>query len=107
MKKSLTLVQFVNKIVRVLSEMSPEEKENIHRLFEKCDSGNHCGRPNGLYRAWFDSREEAEAFERDPANVHYHGDVAHHCAKCGFWHVSRINWLFPEWNTLEENAIVN
>jgi len=69
---------------------------------------NHCKRNNGTYRARFNSREEAEAFAKDPANHPvYLGDVAHLCGKCGFWHLSRPERLFPEWETLEENATVN
>jgi hypothetical protein len=28
-------------------------------------------------------------------NVHYHGDVAHFCGKCGFFHLSKMEWLAP------------
>jgi len=27
--------------------------------------------------------------------------------KSGYWHLSKIPWLFPEWDTLQENAVVN
>lgn len=56
----------------------------------------HCKRIDGTLRAWFHTRAEAEAFEADPANVNYHGDVAHLCQHCGYWHLSRPQWLEAE-----------
>jgi hypothetical protein len=38
-----------------------------------------CLRNDGSERKWFRSEKAAEAFERDPANTIYHGDVAHLC----------------------------
>ena len=68
----------------------------------------HCKRSNGIDRAWFRTKKQAEAFAQDPANHPvYLGDVAHKCQICGFWHLSRPEWLFPEWGTLEESATVN
>lgn len=67
----------------------------------------YCKRRNGTERRWFRTREEAEAFAQGPANPAYHGDVAHLCAKCGFWHLSKVSWLFPEWESLHENTVVN
>ena len=64
-------------------------------------------RPSGTVRAHFRTREEAEAFARDPANhPAYLGDIAHECRVCGFWHLSRFEWLFPEWK-LRGNASMN
>ena len=58
----------------------------------------HCVRSSGTsLRAWFRSREEAEAFAADPANPAYHGDVAHFCPVCEWFHLSRPEWLAPEW----------
>ena len=51
----------------------------------------HCKRQNGTERRWFRTRQEAEAFEQDPVNVDYHGDIAELCEKCGLWHLSRPN----------------
>jgi hypothetical protein len=57
----------------------------------------HCKRPNGTERAWFNSREEAEKFARDPTNHPvYLGDIAHECHLCGSWHLSRREWLEPQ-----------
>jgi hypothetical protein len=53
-----------------------------------------CRRKSGKLRAFFRSREDAEAFAEDPANIPYHGDVAHLCDKCGYWHLSRFEWLY-------------
>ena len=64
----------------------------------------NCRRSNGTLRAWFHSREEAEAFEADPANVAYHGDVAHLCDKCGRWHLSRREWLAQPGDVLVMNG---
>jgi hypothetical protein len=50
----------------------------------------HCLRANGTVRAWFETREDAEAFERIQPN--YRGDVPHLCV-CGFWHLARPAWL--------------
>jgi len=53
-----------------------------------------CRRKNGTLRARFRSQAEAEAFAADPANhPAYLGDLAHLCEKCGFWHLSRAEWL--------------
>jgi hypothetical protein len=51
----------------------------------------HCRRSNGTLRAWFHTREEAEAFEK--THEGYHGDLAHLCGWCGFWHLARPEWL--------------
>src|SRR5438046_9001143 len=57
----------------------------------------HCLRSNGTERKWFRTREAAEKFGADPKNHPvYLGDVAHVCGKCGFRHLSRPEWLFPE-----------
>ena len=56
-----------------------------------------CKRSNGTYRAHFRAQEDAEAFAADPMNVDYHGDLAHKCFRCGAWHLSRPEWLVPEW----------
>jgi hypothetical protein len=57
---------------------------------------SHCKRSAGTERAWFNSRAEAEAFAADPANPNYHGDVAHLCGWCDFYHLSRPEWLLPK-----------
>jgi hypothetical protein len=55
-----------------------------------------CRRNSGTLRAYFLSREAAEAFAADPANWPvYKGDIAHLCHKCGRWHLSRVEWLVP------------
>jgi hypothetical protein len=54
-----------------------------------------CKQPNGTERAWFYAREQAVQFALDPANVNYRGDVAHKCAQCDLWHLSRPEWLEP------------
>jgi hypothetical protein len=55
-----------------------------------------CRRPSGTYRAHFPGKEAAEAFAADSRNTNYDGDIAHHCEKCGRWHLSRVEWLVPE-----------
>lgn len=67
----------------------------------KCAGKQHCKRSNGTERAWFLSREAAEQFEQDPANPAYHHDVAHLCAVCGFWHLSKLEWLVPATETIQ------
>ncbi len=59
-------------------------------------ASHHCKRRNGTLRAWFPTRKNAEAFAADPANPNYHGDLAHLCAKCNWYHLSRPEWLEPE-----------
>lgn len=54
-----------------------------------------CLRDNGTMRSCFNSRAEAEAFGQDPMNVSYHGDVANLCQRCGYWHLSKPEWLRP------------
>jgi hypothetical protein len=61
-------------------------------------------------RAWFFTREEAEKFAANPANPSYHGDIAHQCAKCDFYHLSKPEWLEPKFTpaalqTLEDAEI--
>ena len=49
----------------------------------------------GTLRAWFTTREEAEAFAADPANwPTYHGDIPVRCLKlgCRGWHLSQPWW---------------
>jgi hypothetical protein len=61
-------------------------------------------------RAWFFTREEAEKFAATPANPSYHRDIAHQCAKCDFYHLSKPEWLAPKFTpadlqTLEDAEI--
>ncbi len=59
------------------------------------NSQNRYRRANGTLRAWFASREEAEAFAADPANwPTYLGDIAVLCLKpgCDGWHLSQPDW---------------
>ena len=56
-----------------------------------------CKRSNGTYRAHFETREEAEKFAADPANVAYRGDLAYRCLECDAWH------LWPVWLVLGDN----
>jgi hypothetical protein len=66
-----------------------------------------CKRKSGLLRAFFSCREDAEKFAADPANhPTYQGDIAHKCGKCGYWHLSKISWVVPEWDSLEETVRV-
>lgn len=53
-----------------------------------------CRRPNGTLRAWFATKEEAEAFAADPRNTAYHGDVPVLCMNigCDGWHLSQPHW---------------
>jgi hypothetical protein len=56
----------------------------------------HCLRRNGTERAWFFTREQTEQYAASPSNPVYHGDIAHHCPKCGFYHLSGPEWLEPK-----------
>jgi hypothetical protein len=53
----------------------------------------HCKRSTGTERKWFFTLEEAEAFRNDLVNTAYHGDLAHLCPRCGFFHLSKLEWL--------------
>jgi hypothetical protein len=64
-------------------------------------SSNPCLRRTATERAWFLTREEAEHFAASPANPAYHGDIAHRCAKCGFYHLSRPEWLEPKFTSAD------
>ncbi len=68
----------------------------LKRLDEKADENQYCRRLDGTVRAWFITKKEAEAFEQDPAHPNYHGDIAHECQHCGYWHLSRPQWLEAE-----------
>jgi len=61
------------------------------------EAAQFCRRTDGTYRAHFETREAAEKFAADPTNVAYHGDMAHLCLKCGAWHLSKPEWLVPDW----------
>jgi hypothetical protein len=53
-----------------------------------------CRRSSGSLRAYFSTKDEAQKFAADPANHPvYLGEVAHECPKCGYWHLSKIEWL--------------
>jgi hypothetical protein len=69
------------------------------------DLTEHCKRSSGTERAWFRTREEAEAFANDPANTVYHGDLAHLCSKCGFYHLSKPGWLEPSFSIQDLNFL--
>jgi hypothetical protein len=57
-----------------------------------------CPRRDGSLRAFFDTREAAEAFANNPENwPTYQSDIAHKCTHCPFFHLSKFEWLFPEW----------
>jgi hypothetical protein len=56
-----------------------------------------CRRTSGSFRAYFNTKEEAEAFAADPSNWPvYRGDIAHLCHKCWRYHLSRPEWLVPQ-----------
>ena len=52
-----------------------------------------CKRSNGTTRAYFETMEEAEVFAADPRNPAYTDDIAHFCLDCGYFHLSRPEWL--------------
>src|SRR5580704_2370149 len=56
-------------------------------------------------RAWFVTREQAEAFASDPLNTVYHADLAHLCSKCGLYHLSKLEWLEPSFSTQDVNFL--
>jgi hypothetical protein len=67
-----------------------------------------CRRASGSLRAYFNTKEEAEAFAADPANWPvYKGDIAHHCHKCFRWHLSRPEWLCVSFNNAQPMTVVN
>jgi hypothetical protein len=68
---------------------------NIH-FEDPAQKTKHCLRRNGTERAWFLTREEAEHFAASSANPAYHGDIAHQCAKCDLYHLSKPSWLEPQ-----------
>lgn len=53
-----------------------------------------CLRSNCTERAWFSSKEEAEAFGKITPG--YEGDIAHLCLVCACWHLARHHWLQDE-----------
>jgi hypothetical protein len=68
-------------------------------------TSNHCLRRSGTERAWFWTREEAERFAASPANPAYRGDIAHLCGKCGFYHLSRPEWLEPKFTSADLQSL--
>lgn len=92
--KRLTTEQLAEKLKKDVRQMSLEEKAKLRKQLEK--ELEPCRRSSGSLRAHFPSKEAAEAFANDPANWPvYKGDIAHLCHKCGYWHLSRIEWLIP------------
>ena len=69
--------------------------KNLLKALEEKEGkvSTHCKRSDGTNRAWFHTNEEADAFALDPANVNYHGDITTFCGACGFFHLSRPDWL--------------
>jgi hypothetical protein len=64
-----------------------------------------CRRKSGNFRAYFRTRENAEAYAADPANwPTYQGDVAHLC-HCGFWHLSKLEWLEPQFTNADAQML--
>jgi hypothetical protein len=62
-----------------------------------------CRRQSGSFRAHFQTRAEAEKFAADPANWPiYKDDIARLCPRCGWWHLSRFEWMFADW---DENRV--
>ena len=53
-----------------------------------------CRRLDGTFRAFFTSKDEAENWAETHEN--YFGDIAHLCQHCGYWHLSRPQWLEAE-----------
>jgi hypothetical protein len=75
------------------SDGEKEEEFVNNELLEK----EPCRRVSGSFRAFFSTQAEAEVFAADPSNwPAYKSDIAHHCGKCGRWHLSQIEWLVPE-----------
>jgi hypothetical protein len=64
-----------------------------------------CLRSNGTERAWFLTREQAIAFAQDQANPAYHGDIAHLCSKCDMYHLSRPEWLEPQFTPTDAQIL--
>ena len=93
--------------------LSDAEKQELQRLFlgvaendarvledmEEQRLNEPCRRQNGSFRAFFETRAAAETFAADPTNWPiYQGDIAHRCGFCGWWHLSKFEWLFPDWD---------
>jgi hypothetical protein len=77
-----------------------------NKYFENSEpTSKHCLRHSGTERAWFFTRQEAEQFAEDPANPVYHGDIAHHCPSCGFYHLSRPEWLEPKFTPADLQSL--
>jgi hypothetical protein len=55
-----------------------------------------CRRQSGSFRAYFSTREDAEAFAAVPANPAYHGDLPALCVFCDLYHLNRPEWLQPQ-----------
>lgn len=83
-------MKYANKIRRARRDKLKDDTMTCPR------EGQHCKRLTGTERMRFNSREEAEQFERDSQNIFYHGDVAHLCDHCGYWHLSHPEWLLQE-----------
>jgi hypothetical protein len=84
---------FTKDDVRLLRAMGVDSE--VRRIEDHLRT--HCKRSTGTERAWFRTREEAEAFADDPANPAYAGDIPALCAKCDLYHLNRPEWLQPVW----------
>jgi hypothetical protein len=94
--------KLLNDALVKLAERSPRRFfssiPSVERLpVDEFDGGAfHCKRSDGVTdRAWFRSREEAEAFRDDPENrrMYAQDEIAHLCDQCGFFHLSNPEWL--------------
>ncbi len=72
---------YLRNLLKALEEKEQEEKVT------------HCKRKDGTNRAYFHTKEEADAFAKDPTHPAYHGDITTFCTACGFFHLSRPDWL--------------
>src|SRR5579863_6558881 len=60
-----------------------------------------CKRVSGRPRAFFETQEQAIAFQSDPVNTAYHHDVVVFCGRCGKFHLSHPDWLPSRaWETI-------
>jgi hypothetical protein len=92
--KNSTTEQLGKDMLRTVQQMSPQEKVEARKLLDEELAAKRCRRQNGTLRAWFATRADAVAFEANPLNSAYHGDLPVLCLKpgCGGWHLSHPHW---------------
>lgn len=114
---NLTTEELLEWVIRQIEKMSPEEKRLLREYMNNCNrcagcderltgeffilrdgrsvcsvcANKLCRRPDGSFRAWFRSPQEALAFQK--THEQYFPDRVVFCQRCCHFHLTNPNWL--------------